>query len=145
MKQYSKIFYLVGFLCMPLFILLLVYGYVKLNQMTSEEIYWGHNRSFAFAQASREGKTILLSVTKHRCDALRGLECGEGKLDLAGYVLLNINPSHSEFQNLISDDRFAELKSGELPRYYILNTNGEIRFSSKELPSLEDIRKLRKE
>lgn len=93
MQKYSRVFYLVGFLAMPVFILLLVFGYIKINQMASEEIHWGHNKSFAFGQASREGKLILLAVTKSRCEMLRGLECGEGKPDLGTYVLLNFTPA----------------------------------------------------
>lgn len=145
MKKYSKVFYLVAFLSMPLFILLLVYGYIRLNQMATETMYWGHNRSFAFSQSSREGKLILLSVTKKRCDGLYGLECGEGKPDLAAYVLLNFIPSDLDFQSLILDDRFEELKTGELPRYFILNTNGEVRHSAKDLPTVTEMKTLPKE
>lgn len=129
---------------MPLFILLLVFGYIKINQMASEEIHWGHNKSFAFGQASREGKLILLSVTKVRCEMLKGLECGEGKPDLSTYVLLNYSPRDNEFQTLILDDRFASLKSESLPQYFLLNSAGEIRHFSKELPSVEEMQKLPK-
>ncbi|TGL55537.1 hypothetical protein EHQ59_03765 [Leptospira kemamanensis] len=144
MQKYSRVFYLVGFLSMPLFILLLVFGYIKINQMASEEIHWGHNKSFAFGQASREGKLILLSVTKVRCEMLKGLECGEGKPDLGTYILLNFTPRDNEFQTLILDDRFASLKSESLPQYFLLNSSGEIRHFSKELPSVEEMQKLPK-
>ncbi len=130
---------------MPLFILLLVYGYIFLNQLASESLYWGHNKSFAFSQAQREGKLILLSVTKKRCDGMYGLECGEGKPDLGAYVLLNLVPSDQDFSSMMTDDRFEELKTGELPRYFLLNTTGEIRYSSKELPSVQEMKTLPKE
>lgn len=129
---------------MPLFILLLVYGYVRLNQMVGEEIHWGHNKSFAFSQSQREGKLILLSITKARCEMLKGLECGEGKPDLATYVLLNFTPRDKDFETLILDDRFQELKTGKLPMYFLLNTSGEVRYSSNELPSVEEMVKLPK-
>jgi hypothetical protein len=145
MKKYYKVYYLIGFLSMPLFILLLVFAYIHLNQLASENLYWGHNKSFAFSQASREGKLILVSVTKRRCDGLFGLECGEGKPDLGAYVLLNLIPSDKDFSSMMADDRFEELKSGELPRYYLLNTTGEIRYSAKELPSVIDMKTLPKE
>jgi hypothetical protein len=145
MKKYYKVYYLLGLLSMPLFILLLVYAYVLLNQMASENLYWGHNKSFAFSQGSREGKLILVSVTKRRCDAMLGLECGEGKPDLGAYVLLNLIPSDRDFSSMIQDDRFEELKKGELPRYYLLNTSGEIRYSSKELPSVQEMKTMPKE
>ncbi|MDF3819893.1 hypothetical protein P3G55_08290 [Leptospira sp. 96542] len=144
MQKYSRVFYLLGFLMMPVFILLLVYGYLRLNQMVSEEIHWGHNKSFAFSQAQREGKLILLSITNVRCDSLIGLECGEGKPDLGTYVLLNITPREQDFQSLILDDRFENLKKGKLPQYFLLNTNGEIRHSSENLPSVEEMQKLPK-
>ncbi len=131
-------------MAMPLFILMLVNGYLYLNQLASEDVIWGHNRSFAFSQAGREGKLVLLSVTQRRCDFLKGLECGEGKPDLSSFVLLNVNPADTDFQGLILDDRFAEIKKGELPRYYLLNSTGEIRHSSKELPSVEEMTTLRK-
>lgn len=130
---------------MPLFILLLVYGYIFLNQLASESLYWGHNKSFAFSQAQREGKLILLSVTKKRCDGMYGLECGEGKPDLGAYVLLNLVPSDQDFSSMMTDDRFEELKTGELPKYFLLNTTGEIRYSSKELPSVQEMKTLPKE
>ncbi|MDZ4726282.1 MAG: hypothetical protein SH817_08995 [Leptospira sp.] len=145
MKKYYKVYYLIGFLSMPLFILLLVYGYIFLNQLASESLYWGHNKSFAFSQAQREGKLILLSVTKKRCDGMYGLECGEGKPDLGAYVLLNLVPSDQDFSSMMTDDRFEELKTGELPRYFLLNTTGEIRYSSKELPSVQEMKTLPKE
>lgn len=144
MQKYSRVFYLLGFLAMPIFILLLVYGYVRLNQMVGEEIHWGHNKSFAFSQAQREGKLILLAITSARCEMLKGLECGEGKPDLGTYVLLNYTPRDKEFETLIMDDRFADLKSSGLPMYYLLNTNGEIRHCSKTLPSVEEMQKLPK-
>lgn len=144
MKKYYKVYYLIGFLAMPFFILLLVFAYIHLNQLASESLYWSHNKSFAFSQASREGKLILVSVTKHRCDGLIGLECGEGKPDLGAYVLLNLIPADIDFSSMIADDRFEELKTGELPRYYLLNTTGEIRYSSKELPSVVDMQTLPK-
>ncbi|TGL62437.1 hypothetical protein [Leptospira jelokensis] len=144
MQKYSRVFYLVGFLSMPLFILLLVFGYIKINQMASEEIHWGHNQSFAFGQASREGKLILLAVTKSRCEMLKGLECGEGKPDLGTYVLLNFTPRDNEFQTLILDDRFASLKKEALPQYFLLNSTGEIRHASNQLPSVEEMQKLPK-
>nr|WP_243393990.1 hypothetical protein [Leptospira meyeri] len=144
MQKYSRVFYLLGFLSMPLFILLLVYGYIKINEMASEEIHWGHNKSFAFGQASREGKLVLLAVTKSRCEMLQGLECGEGKPDLGTYVLLNYTPREQEFQSLILDDRFASLKTEPLPQYFLLNSSGEIRHMSKQLPSVEEMQKLPK-
>ncbi len=145
MAKYSKFFYLFGFLMMPIFIILLVFGYVKLNQMAGEQIYWGHTRSFAFSQASREGKLILLSFTKSRCDALYGKYCGEGKLDLGDFVLLNLTPSDQDFADMLLDDRFSALKSNNFPMYYLLNTNGEIRFSGSDFPTPEDLIKLGKE
>ncbi|XDD48532.1 hypothetical protein AB3N60_18195 [Leptospira sp. WS39.C2] len=144
MQKYSRVFYLVGFLAMPLFILLLVFGYIKINQMASEEIHWGHNKSFAFGQASREGKLILLSITKSRCEMLKGLECGEGKPDIGTYVLLNFTPRDNEFESLILDDRFSTLKNEPLPQYFLLNAAGEIRHSSNQLPSVEEMQKLPK-
>ncbi|GBF51843.1 hypothetical protein LPTSP4_33810 [Leptospira ryugenii] len=143
-KKYYKVFYLLGFLAMPVFILLLVYGYVYINQLASEDLHWGHNQAFAFAQAQREGKLILLSVTKKPCEALIGLECGEGKPDLGVYVLLNLSPSQKDFSQLITDDRFLEIKSGSLPRYYLLNTTGEVRYNSAQLPAIEDMQNLPK-
>jgi len=113
--------------------------------LASESLYWGHNKSFAFSQAQREGKLILLSVTKKRCDGMYGLECGEGKPDLGAYVLLNLVPSDQDFSSMMTDDRFEELKTGELPRYFLLNTTGEIRYSSKELPSVQEMKTLPKE
>lgn len=113
--------------------------------MAGEQIYWGHTQSFAFSQAQREGKLILLSFTKSRCDALYGKFCGEGKLDLGDFVLLNLTKSDQDYSELILDDRFSAVKTGTLPQYFLLNTNGEVRFSGTDFPSIEDMQKLSKE
>jgi len=112
--------------------------------MTSESIYWGHNRGFAFSQAQREGKLVLLGVTSSRCDALLGKDCGEGKLDLDGFVLWNVTPSEMEFAELLADDRFSALRAKKIPVYYLLNTNGEIRYEGMDFPTIEEMAKIGK-
>ncbi|MCC5814454.1 MAG: hypothetical protein JJT78_06840 [Leptospira sp.] len=84
------------------------------------------DKTMKLANANR--KPIILAITTQPCPMLEETICPDPKTNsgLMSFALINVSKGTVEFQELTYDDRFAN-DIENLPKFFLLNPDGEIR------------------
>lgn len=125
---------------LSLFILLFLIGmaifvYKVLDGKTTQK--WEKDYSNATKLAEKENLPLFIAVVNNPCSE-KNPECPSPKAreDLHGFVLVEVLPGSKTYLELGYDDRFSrELES--LPKFFLLNADGEIRDLKSSFPDEE--------
>lgn len=112
-----------------------------------EEIASLETRADAFRKAEARGKKGVLFLLETEnckdCEAARGkLEALEGE----GWEWIRILPQSTDWENLVSDDRFAEIKPGleaNRPVWGVWNLGEELIYLGEGVPDKNVLEKIR--
>jgi hypothetical protein len=93
-----------------------------------EEQIWEKDLDITMKFANANRKPIILAVTIQPCNAPESTICPDPKknFQLKNFALINTTKGSVDFQELTYDDRFAQ-DMESLPKFFLLNPDGEIR------------------
>lgn len=110
-------------------------------QDSPEKLVWLKDPKIAYTSAEEKGLPILLAFVDGECNSenhpdpsqkstveLDPSYCPnpEGREELRGIILLSISKGSANFQEYSYDDRFVN-ELDHLPKFFLLNSTGELR------------------
>lgn len=95
--------------------------------------------------AGKSQRPILLAITRKPCGVEQDTICPDPESipELEHFILINLTPENPDFKELEYDDRFGR-DMEELPQFFLLNSDGEIRGVQSTFPNAKELDRWRK-
>jgi hypothetical protein len=113
-----------------------IFLYTWLGQ--KEKQIWQSNLDISMSSARESNQPIILAITSQACGSTDNTICPDPAEipALQDFTLINVISGTHYFKELEYDDRFAR-DMEELPQFFLLNPDGEIRDVRSQFPDLK--------